>query len=351
MLAKAIFQLSFSEEGRKHGCDARKAVLYAPKSQTVEYFILKTLAKIQSQAQKHEGKEASYGKPAEEGYESETQRAIAILKAFLVVFTDHDYLQALLAVPFRQRNMYVNAFQSLIFNRHLSERLKASAQASREGRNDAILSVIEGDLVYTCPPPSSSFHKRWVQSGDNSDVNATPTPREGWNIRIVTEEDVRKKRFSALQLVVPLLSCDCRVPQNEWGARYMQLLEQEGVTMKNTDDGDTGNVIDAGLMGGAEHKAARNGLRKKESRLYLLTNNAYRPLLGDAHDLRVRIERCKKETRAHTEEPNDIVQETEKEDEDEDQDDENSIVFSFSLGKGQYATALLRHLLGITPAE
>eukprot|EP00938_MAST-03A_sp_MAST-3A-sp1_P004065 g4065.t1 len=106
---------------------------------------------------------------------------------------------AFLAVPFPDRLLCVNAYFSRIWNLCASERVS-------ECRD-----IIEGDVV--------------VVRGEKTDRN-----RVKKEYRIVTKEDVRKKRFRFCDVVIPLPGSKSIFPTHRIGTFMKMFLQYEGVS-------------------------------------------------------------------------------------------------------------------------
>lgn len=106
-----------------------------------------------------------------------------------------DYKRAFGCIPKNLRMMFLHAVQSLVWNRAASYRIKSM-------NKDA---VVEGDLV---------------QTAEDSKVEV-----------LVTEDDIKNKRYTLEDVVVPLIGTKSKLPKNEMADVMKQMMEDIGVSV------------------------------------------------------------------------------------------------------------------------
>jgi tRNA pseudouridine13 synthase len=109
-----------------------------------------------------------------------------------------DYKRAFTCIPKTLRMMFLHAVQSIVWNRAASQRITMSK-----------VDVFPGDLVLI------------EESSESS------------NVHIVTKDDISSKRFSMLDVVLPLVGTKSKFPSNDIGDLMKKLLEDLGVTVDN----------------------------------------------------------------------------------------------------------------------
>lgn len=147
-----------------------------------------------------------------------------------------DFANAFNTMGRNMRLMYVHAYQSYVWNRSVSERLR------RFG-----LQVVEGDLVRelskATPQLSSNNTSAIVPEGDvdnKVDSNEDDLPVEGedetgdnsnYSFRLVTAEDIAQQKFTIYDVVLPLLGSESLLPGNNIAQIMLDLLAEDGLSM------------------------------------------------------------------------------------------------------------------------
>jgi len=108
-----------------------------------------------------------------------------------------DYKRAFTCIPKTLRMMFLHAVQSLVWNRAASHRVNMN-------KTD----VLPGDLVQ-------------IEKSNSSDIH------------VVTQDDVSKKRFSIVDVCLPLIGTKSKFPTNEMGDVMKKLLKDMGVTVES----------------------------------------------------------------------------------------------------------------------
>ncbi|XP_017042611.1 pseudouridylate synthase 7 homolog [Drosophila ficusphila] len=154
----------------------------------------------------------------------------------LARFGESDYSSALRQIPRNMLMLYPHAYQSLIFNRIASRRIKEFG-----------LKLIPGDLVYVEQEQMEGVNEQEKQAEhleeqrepeSNEDL---PEPEEGEEaiqeesvfkrkVRPLTAEDIASGKFKLSDVVLPLPGHDITYPSNECGAWYEEMLAEVGLS-------------------------------------------------------------------------------------------------------------------------
>ncbi|RKP11202.1 pseudouridine synthase [Thamnocephalis sphaerospora] len=138
----------------------------------------------------------------------------AMLNFFGRKDSTNDKYGAIMAIPSNMRKLYVHGYQSYIWNRAATERIR------RHG-----LDPVPGDLVAVRSQP---------------DEDASPSDESGDRIRkveLVTAENVQQ--YQSKDIVLPLPGYDVRYPENDIGDFIAELMHKDGLDpkkMKKNDD-------------------------------------------------------------------------------------------------------------------
>jgi tRNA pseudouridine13 synthase len=112
------------------------------------------------------------------------------------------YAKALLSLPKTTRNMYINAFQSFVWNNVVSERVSLYGSGQ----------VLVGDLVIPRKIPGVQQDLGKRKRDDCIDSSDEP--------RVVTQEDVDCSRYSIDDVVLPLHGSTVKFPENSVATMY-----------------------------------------------------------------------------------------------------------------------------------
>jgi tRNA pseudouridine13 synthase len=187
--------------------------------------------------------------------EKNYQKALQIVENLHSFHSERSILQALNKNPTNYsgafekiskniRLLYLHAYQSYLWNMIASERI------GKYG-----LRLIEGDLVIENEKKGEKKmeiistseeveeDKKEVEEQKPEMVTAEETIIEDeieltqkkfspTKIHIITAEDIQTNRYSMQDLVLPLVGYDVRLPQNEFGELYHQLLAKDGLTVE-----------------------------------------------------------------------------------------------------------------------
>ncbi|XP_017074159.1 pseudouridylate synthase 7 homolog [Drosophila eugracilis] len=153
----------------------------------------------------------------------------------LARFGESDYSSALRQIPRNMLMLYPHAYQSLIFNRIASRRIKKFG-----------LKLIPGDLIYVEQEQMDGVEQESRQrsedeqkEGENNDdlpesVGDEETIEEESvfkrKVRPLTAEDIASGKFKLSDVVIPLPGHDITYPSNECGAWYEEMLAEVGLS-------------------------------------------------------------------------------------------------------------------------
>lgn len=160
------------------------------------------------------------------------------------------YEEAIGAISKGTRLMYVHAYQSLLWNRAVSERVRMGYE------------VLEGDLVLNRNAqgvdPSSNEVVLPEEGGDNAsgkdmitEGGAADPAMDGGEevniqrkgvfatnvIHVVTAEDVANSRYSMRDVLMPVVGSMVQFPTNSLGKFYLDMLEADGLTLDTFSSG------------------------------------------------------------------------------------------------------------------
>ncbi|KAK6072100.1 pseudouridine synthase [Seiridium cupressi] len=131
-----------------------------------------------------------------------------------------DFHGAVLAITRNMRNMYLHAYQSLVWNFVASKRWEVFGS-----------SVVKGDLVFAAaddtvkvePNDQEDYDEENIHLAETSSVKEAPKPR----VRALTEEDVASGRYSITDVVLSIPGTDVIYPNNEVGEYYKEFMSKE----------------------------------------------------------------------------------------------------------------------------
>ncbi|KAF4637626.1 hypothetical protein G7Y89_g446 [Cudoniella acicularis] len=131
-----------------------------------------------------------------------------------------DFLGGLLQIPRNLRTMYVHAYQSLVWNKVVTERWK------RHGFN-----IVQGDLVLL-ETPAASAAKIKDEYDENGEIVVHPSVGDTaltqddvfQRARALTAKEARSGEYSIYDIVLPLPGFDVDYPQNDIGDFYKEFM-------------------------------------------------------------------------------------------------------------------------------
>lgn len=160
--------------------------------------------------------------------------------------TKNDYLGALTSLPRTVRSMYVHSYQSLLWNRMTSYRLKTHGHKVIPGdlilSSEANISDNSLDLLLAAdevvePKSTTDETEQNAEtvetSGDGEKVatgRKAPIDEIDSKIIIATEENLHK--YNIFEVVLPLVGSRVRLPQNDVGKEFERLLKEDGLTLE-----------------------------------------------------------------------------------------------------------------------
>lgn len=137
----------------------------------------------------------------------------------------NNYCNAFLRLPRNARNLYLHAYQSRMWNRIVSYRMRKFASQVLLGdlvaTGDPCDSVIDDDAALLEGPvnPQSENGK---EAKDASDIDS--------NVTLVDESNINN--FTIFDVVMPLIGSKTRLPENELGKKMLDFLSEDGLTME-----------------------------------------------------------------------------------------------------------------------
>jgi len=227
----------------------------------------------------------------------------------------NDKFQALTHIPRTLRTMYIHAYQSVVWNRMVSQRLSEFDP----------LKAVEGDLVLPGRDSWDGKAKDAVMDIDpesmatdeNEEKAAATKVSEGIpRPHVVTAEEAQSGKYSVDDVVMPLPGMDVIYPTNTIGALYLETLEADKVS----------EVISKG----------------HQTREYSLAG-AYRYMIARPHDLQFKLLRYTdpQEDLSYTDQDalNQVPLKTHEE------GPLKALQIAFTLPSSTYATMLLREVM------
>uniref|UniRef100_A0A182FH23 Uncharacterized protein n=1 Tax=Anopheles albimanus TaxID=7167 RepID=A0A182FH23_ANOAL len=170
----------------------------------------------------------------------------AYLMNWLANHGNRDFLGAIESLPRNVRLLYMHSYQSLIWNRVASRRIREFGLAPRVGdlvyidqrteadaqEDDAIEGEDGGDLSNVAalledPEP--------VQSDEATEEEAAAEPSQAESafkslVRPLTAEDVSSGRYTSFDIVLPLPGHDIAYPANECHQWYEEAMAEDGLS-------------------------------------------------------------------------------------------------------------------------
>lgn len=134
---------------------------------------------------------------------------------------DQRYLTALKEIPKSQKLMYIHAFQSYVWNKAASKRVKLYG----------VEHVVAGDLVI--PASCKQSRADHVESKKRKRNDLETECFDSVEPHVVTEDECIKNKYSIDDVVLPLPGNSVVVPQNALSDFYQQLLKENGLYIDN----------------------------------------------------------------------------------------------------------------------
>jgi len=133
-----------------------------------------------------------------------------------------DYRRAFGVISKQMRSMFLHAYQSLLWNRAASHRIKEEGG----GRIEAIV----GDLVLTTDDQAADGGKGGGSSG-----------LKGKEVEVVTQEDVDAFKYSITDVVLPMIGSKIQYPTNSTGKLFETMLAEDGLSLKDFEKSSMGD--------------------------------------------------------------------------------------------------------------
>lgn len=146
-----------------------------------------------------------------------------------LVYHKNDFKGALQRIPRNVRLLYCHSYQSLIWNRVASRRLKELGYQ-----------LIPGDLVYVDKTVSAELpieDDAPVELQDNPPEEESEEPSEASEtsafknlVKPLTEADIASGQYTLFDVVLPLPGHDITYPANECGKWYEDIMAEDGLS-------------------------------------------------------------------------------------------------------------------------
>eukprot|EP00986_Skeletonema_menzelii_P003370 scaffold1028_cov157-Skeletonema_menzelii.AAC.13 len=115
-----------------------------------------------------------------------------------------DYKRAFTSISKNMRSMFLHAYQSFLWNKVASFRIKTGGSTE----------VREGDLVLL----------------EEGDTNCRTSGLKGKRVKVVDELDIKEGKFTIEDVVLPLVGSRIEYPTGSSGTFLMELLEEDGIS-------------------------------------------------------------------------------------------------------------------------
>lgn len=150
--------------------------------------------------------------------------------------SSRDYMNALISLPRSTRSMYVHSYQSLIWNKVVTYRLKKHGFKVIPG--DLILDPTITDnsldlLLTTDEVDDNSIDDKSTDLNRNNNNNIRKAPIEEIEsqLKLATIEDVSK--YSIFDVVLPIVGSRTKLPDNDVGHEIERLLKEDELTLSS----------------------------------------------------------------------------------------------------------------------
>lgn len=151
----------------------------------------------------------------------------------------NDYCGALGTVSKSLRLLCVHAYQSSVWNKAVSERIRQFGLVVVPGDLVRVTSASTKVAVDVAAVSSTEAQPSAEQENniDNTDAEAEIVEEEeavdSSEVHVVTAEDVSAGRFSVYDIVLPIVGSDSILPQHSIGDYIRHLLEVDGLSMES----------------------------------------------------------------------------------------------------------------------
>ncbi|XP_055844519.1 pseudouridylate synthase 7 homolog [Episyrphus balteatus] len=165
----------------------------------------------------------------------------------LAEYGESDYANALRKIPRNMLLLYTHAYQSLIFNRIASKRVKEHGLKLMVGdlvyRNqdelDEIALETDSELPVAVPDQEDGGDGEGDEKENNDDSEKPKEAESSFKqkVKALTEEDIASGKYTVFDVVIPLPGHDITYPANELQQWYEDILNEEGLSSEKLKHG------------------------------------------------------------------------------------------------------------------
>lgn len=151
--------------------------------------------------------------------------------------SSRDYMNALISLPRGTRSMYVHSYQSLIWNKAVSYRLKNHGFKVIPGdlilTQDANISDNSLDVLLSTDDPLECVEDQSVKISMNEDKrnnNTRKVPIEDIESKLILASEENIHKFTIFDVVLPIVGSRIKLPANDVGEEIERLLKNDNLT-------------------------------------------------------------------------------------------------------------------------
>lgn len=159
--------------------------------------------------------------------------------------SSRDYMNALISLPRGTRSMYVHSYQSLIWNKAVSYRLRKHGFQVIPGdlilNQDANVSDNSLDVLLSSDEPFEIVDDSVAKTGDlnddkknnnnHCDNRARRVPIEDLEAKLIVATEQNIDRFTIFDVVLPIVGSRTKLPENDVGEEIQRLIQDDKLTL------------------------------------------------------------------------------------------------------------------------
>uniref|UniRef100_A0A8D8LSR6 Pseudouridylate synthase 7 homolog n=1 Tax=Cacopsylla melanoneura TaxID=428564 RepID=A0A8D8LSR6_9HEMI len=158
---------------------------------------------------------------------------------------ENAFLNALENITRNTATLYLHAYQSYIWNRVVSERIKKFGKEIQVG-DLVLVEVITPEIPPVKEPKPESMKERREErrrnrredeeedeEDDDEEEIIYDVPAARANIHVVTAEDIARAAYTLADVVYPCPGYDVKLPENEIGSWYYDYLKEDNLDMES----------------------------------------------------------------------------------------------------------------------